>query len=152
MGRAMKPRYALGSAALMIGSAVNYFGDRLLGVTMEFFHGLSTFSGAWMADVFLLPFVVGLVTAWIFGQGGKWLCYFPPLIVRALSYARISFEGDIPPGNALIPMGWWGFFVILAMEAAAFGGIFGEVWLRKLYTRSEREKARDRVAPDEPRS
>jgi hypothetical protein len=144
----MKPRYALGSAALMIGSAVNYFGDRLLGVTLEFFHGLDTFSGLWLADIFVLPFLVGLATAWVFGMGGKWLCYFPPLIVRAISYGHLYATGDFPPGNALIPMGWWGFFVILAMEAAAFGGIFGEVYLRRLYTRSEAERARERILPD----
>lgn len=144
------PRYALGAAALMIGCAVNYFGDRLLGITMEYFYGLATFSGLWMADVFLVPFLSGLATASVFGMGGKWLCYFPPLFVRVLSYARISYTHDIPPDHVLIPMGWWGFFVILAIEAAAFGGIFGEVWLRKLYTRSASERARDQISASAP--
>lgn len=132
----MKPRYALGSAALMIGSAVNYFGDRLLGIKMELWHGFSGLTSAilWL-DVFVVPFVAGLVVAWIFGQGGKWLCYFPPFFVRCISYAQISLLGPIPAGSSLIPLGWWGFFVILAIEGAAFGGILGEVFIKRIYRR-----------------
>lgn len=136
----MKPRYALGSAALMIGSAVNYFGDRLLGVKLELFHGLATFGGLWLLDIFIVPFLAGLTVAWVFGQGGKWLCYFPPLIVRCIAYAEVLFLEDIPPGSSLIPLGWWGFFVILVMESAAFGGILGEVFLKRIYTRSQAAK------------
>jgi len=137
----MKPRYALGSAALMIGSAVNYFGDRLIGVRIELWHGFSGLTSALLwVDVFVVPFIAGLVVAWVFGQGGKWLCYFPPLIVRCIGYAQLKYLGDIPPGNLLIPMGWWGFFVILAIEGAAFGGILGEVFLKRIYTRSSAAK------------
>jgi hypothetical protein len=145
----MKPRYALGSAALMIGSAVNYFGDRLLGVRLELFHGLATFSGLWMLDVFIVPFIAGLAVAWVFGQGGKWLCYFPPLIVRAVAYAEAS-QIEIPAGYALIPMGWWGFFVILVMESAAFGGILGEVFLKRIYTRPAAAKLASKPADRQP--
>lgn len=132
----MKPRYALGAAALMIGSALNYFGDRLLGVKMELFRGLSTFSAAWTVDVFVVPFIVGIVVAVIFGRGGKWLCYFPPIIVRAVSYASISLTHDIPPDTRLIPLGWWCFFVILVVEASAIGGVLGEVMIKRTYGRS----------------
>jgi len=136
----MKPRYALGSAALMIGSAVNYFGDRLLGVKLELYHGIATFSGLWIADVFIVPFIAGLAVAWVFGHGGKWLCYFPPMIVRCIAYADILFFEEIPAGSSLIPLGWWGFFVILVVEAAAFGGILGEVFIKRVYTRSQAAK------------
>ena len=133
----MKPRYALGSAALMIGSAVNYFGDRLLGVKMELWHGFSGLTSPilWL-DVFIVPFIAGVAVAWVFGQGGKWLCYFPPLIVRCISYAQLRYLGEIPEGSSLIPLGWWGFFVILAIEGAAFGGILGEVFVKRIYSRS----------------
>ncbi len=131
-----KSRFALGAGALLVGSGLNYFGDRLLGVTMELFHGLATFSFAWMLDVFVLPFLVGLVVAWIYGLGGKWLCYFPPLIVRCIAYAQLRYLVGVPPGESLIPMGWWGFFVILAMEAAAIGGVIGEVATKRTYGRS----------------
>lgn len=146
----MKPRYALGCAALMIGSAVNYFGDRLLGVRLELFHDIgTTFGGLALLDIFVVPFLAGGVVAWIFGRGGKWLCYFPPLIVRAVAYLQLAFGDAIPPGHSLLPLGWWGFFVILVMESAAFGGILGEVFIKRIYTRSEAAKAAAR-ATDPP--
>ncbi len=133
----MKPRYALGTATLMIGSALNYFGDRLLGVSLELYRGLvDKFSATSMLDVFLVPFIVGLFVALMFGRGGKWLCYFPPLIVRTVSYANFFFADGLPEGSRLIPIGWWGFFVILAVEASAIGGVLGEVMVKRTYGRS----------------
>jgi len=132
----MNQRYLTGLFALMTGILVNYLGDRLLGVKMELFSGLATFSFAWMLDVFLLPLLVGLLMAWIFGMGAKWLCYFPPLIVRCLSYAQILYVTGVPHGSILNPMGWWGLYVILAMESAGIGGILGEVMIKKVYGRT----------------
>lgn len=134
----MNQRYLKGLVALLIGMSLNHFGDRLLGVKIELFSGLSTFSFAWILDVFFVPFLVGLAVAWIFGMGGKWLCYFPPLIVRCLSYAEILYLSGTPHGSILNPMGWWGFFVILAMESAGIGGIVGEVMIKNVYGRSNR--------------
>ena len=121
---------------MLIGMSLNHFGDRLLGVKIELFSGLSTFSFAWILDVFFVPFLVGLAVSWIFGMGGKWLCYFPPLIVRCLSYAEILYVSGTPHGSTLNPMGWWGLYVILAMESAGIGGIFGEVMIKSVYGRS----------------
>jgi len=132
----MKQRYQKGLAALLIGMALNHFGDRLLGVRIELFSGLSTFSFAWLLDVFFVPFVVGLAVSRIFGMGGKWLCYFPPLIVRSLSYAEILYVSGTPHGSNLNPVGWWALYVILAMESAGIGGIVGEVIVKNIYGRS----------------
>jgi hypothetical protein len=132
----MNQRYLTGLFALMTGILANYFGDRLLGVKMELFSGLSTFSFAWILDVFVLPLLVGLLMAWIFGMGAKWLCYFPPLIVRCLSYAQILYITGVPHGSILNPMGWWGLYVILAMESAGIGGILGEVMIKNVYGRT----------------
>jgi len=147
----MNQRYIRGIAALLIGSALNHFGDHLLGVTLELFHGLSTFSFSWILDMFFLPFLVGLVIAWIFGYGARWLSYLPPLIVRSISYAEIYFSGA-PVGSSLIPLGWWGFFVILAMESAWAGGIIGEVMIKKVYGRSAGLPAAEAtpIAEDKP--
>jgi hypothetical protein len=143
----MKQRYQLGIAATLIGMALNHLGDRLLGVKIELFSGLSTFSFAWILDVFFVPFLVGLVVSRIFGMGGKWLCYFPPLIVRCLSYAEILYVSGTPHGSILNPMGWWGFYVILAMESAGVGGIVGEVMIKKVYGRSRANKPADKEQP-----
>lgn len=135
----MNRRYLTGFLALLAGVVLNFAGDALLGVKIELFHGLSTFSFAWILDVFLLPFLVGLLVAWIFGNGAKWLCYFPPLIVRAISYAEIAYVTGAPHGSTLNPMGWWGLYVILAMEAAGIGGIIGEVFIKKVYSRAQKD-------------
>lgn len=138
---------------MLIGMSLNHFGDRLLGVKIELFSGLSTFSFAWILDVFFVPFLVGLTVAWIFGMGGKWLCYFPPLIVRSLSYAEILYVSGTPHGSTLNPMGWWGLYVILAMESAGIGGILGEVMIKNVYGRSEKilpESAGQSASPREP--
>jgi hypothetical protein len=134
----MNQRFFKGLGALLIGTALNHFGDRLLGVKIELFSGLSTFSFAWILDVFLVPLLVGLVVAWIYGMGGKWLCYFPPLIVRSLSYAEILYVSGTPHGSTLNPIGWWGLYVILAMESAGIGGILGEVMIKNVYGRSKK--------------
>ena len=146
----MKPeRYIKELAALLIGCAVNYFGDRMLGVQIELFYGLQTFSFTWILDMFALPFIVGLAVAAIFGMGGKWLCYFPPLIVRSVNYAILAHSAiALPPDASLIPLGWWGFFVILAMEAAAFGGIMGEILIKGTYGRSAPETIYKKRADD----
>jgi hypothetical protein len=139
----MNQRYLRGLVALLIGTSLNHFGDRLLGVKIELFSGLSTFSFAWILDVFFVPFLVGLVVAWIFGWGAKWLSYFPPLIVRCLSYAEILYVSGTPHGSTLNPLGWWGFYVILAMEAAGIGGIIGELMIKNIYGRSKKVMPED---------
>ncbi len=75
-----------GAAAIALAMAFNHFGDRLLGVRIEVFTGIQYFSPLWVVDVFLIPFISGVLVSVIYGLGGKWLCYFPPMIVRAISY------------------------------------------------------------------
>lgn len=135
-----KLRFYKGTLALLMGCVLNHFGDRLLDVQIELYTGIQGFGGMWILDMFALPFVVGLLVAVIFGLGGKWLSYFPPLIVRSISYFQIANMSDIPAGSVLIPLGWWGFFVILVMEASAFGGAIGEVMIKDTYGRSPRHK------------
>ena len=147
----MNQRSISALVALLIGMALNHLGDRLLGVKLELFSGLATFSFAWALDVFLVPFIVGLVVAWIFGKGARWLAYFPPLIVRSLSYAEIFYYTGTPHGSNLNPLGWWGFYVILAMEASAIGGILGEVMIKSVYGRSSDVNTEDNKSVAETR-
>lgn len=134
-----KSRIALGLLALVAGCAVIYLGDRLLGVELELFWGLETFNLLWFLDLFVVPLISGLVVGVIFGLGGKWLCYFPPLIVRLINYYYFMYFTSIPDGASLMPMGWWGFYVILAIESAAFGGVAGEIIIKKTYGRLPRD-------------
>jgi hypothetical protein len=122
-------------AAVIAGMAVNFLGDWILGARIEIFRGLNTFTPAWMLDVFLVNFIVGLVVARVFGKHAKWLAIVPPLLVRSLSYAYLYFienrHGDF---FLQLHLHYWGPTLILAVECANIGGILGEV-LMGVYSR-----------------
>lgn len=132
-------RYFNGVVAVIMGCALNYFGDRLLGVKIELFRGILDFNGLWVTDMLVLPFFVGVLVAVIFGLGGKWLCYFPPLIVKSIGYLDSIYLSGIPEDASLIPFGMWALFVTVVMTAAAFGGVMGEIMVKETYGRSPRD-------------
>ena len=107
-----------------------FLGDWLLGVRIELFRGMATFTPAWMADVFLVNFLSGLLVARYFGRHAKWLAIVPPLIVRSLSYAYL-YVIENPSGDFFLQLHlhYWGPTVILAVECANIGGILGEVFM-----------------------
>lgn len=121
--------------AITAGALVIYAGDRLLGIRLELFWGVATFSPTWSVDLFVVPFIAGMVVSMIYGLGGKLLCYFSPIIVRGISYIEMVNYGELPEGVALLPLGYWVLVLIVAVEAAAFGGVFGEVLIKKVYGR-----------------
>ncbi len=128
----MNQRVINGVTALLVGIALNYLGDRLLGVRIETFSGISTFTFPWMLDVFFVPFVVGLAVAWIFGKHAKWLACLPPLFLRGFFYVYVTlFDNPHPYVDFFfeIPLGYWGLCVILAVESANIGAILGEVMM-----------------------
>ncbi len=143
-----KPRYMLGLVAILIGCLVNYIGDWVIGVRIELFYGIETFNLKWFAQLFLLPVLVGYSVTYVYGLGGKWLCYLPPLIVRFIAYYETVYFLGVPEGANLMPMGWWGFFVILAIECAVIGGVLGEVLIKRIYGRSEKPKPESSPASD----
>jgi hypothetical protein len=130
-----------GILAIMVGCLVNYVGDKLLGVRIELFWGLQTFNFLWFLQLFILPILVGMSVSFIVGLGGKWLCYFPPLIVRFIAYYETQYIIGVPEGASLMPMAWWGFFVILAIECAVIGGVAGEILIKRIYGRTSKEEA-----------
>ena len=140
-----KARFATGALALMVGCLVNYVGDRILGVRIELFWGLQTFNFIWFLQLFILPVLVGWSVSAVFGLGGKWLCYFPPLIVRSIAYWESLYLIGVPEGAHLMPVGWWLFFVILAVESAAIGGVMGEIMIKRIYGRTSPEEAKKQL-------
>jgi len=133
----MNSRYVKGFIAVLVGMALNFLGDKALGVNIEIFTGISTFTFAWMIDIFLVPFVVGLAVSWIFGLGGKWLACLPPLFVRCINFVYMTnFENPSIDADMFfqIPLAYWGPSLILVVEAANFGGIIGEI-LKGVYRR-----------------
>ncbi len=119
--------------AILVGCLVNFLGDWALGVRIELFWGLDTFNFFWFLQLFILPVLVGISVSYIYGLGGKWISIFPPLIVRFAAYYQTVEYLGVPQGAALMPLGWWGFFVILAMEASMIGGVFGEIMNKRVY-------------------
>jgi len=134
-----RARFLSGVLALTMGCALNYFGDRLLGIKIELFRGILDFNWLWVIDMLMLPFLVGVLVSVIFGLGGKWLCYFPPLIVKTISYLDSIYLSGVPEGASLIPFGMWALFVTVVMTAAAFGGVMGEIMVKGTYGRSPRD-------------
>jgi hypothetical protein len=126
----MNSRYVKGFIAVLVGMTLNYLGDQALGVNIEIFTGIATFTFAWMIDIFLVPFIAGFAVSWIFGLGGKWLACLPPLFVRCISFVYLTyFENPSADVDLFfqVPLAYWGPCLILVVEAANFGGIIGEV-------------------------
>lgn len=119
--------------AMLVGCLVNMLGDWLLGIRIELFWGLDTFNFVWFLQLFVLPVIVGISVSYVYGLGGKWIAILPPLVVRYAAYYQTAYYLDVPQGAELMPLGWWGFFVILAMEAAMIGGVMGEIMNKRVY-------------------
>ncbi len=149
MRRSNAERVYRGAGAVLLAAVFIHFCDRILGVKIEAFTGgIGYFSPMWALDVFLVPFLAGLMVSRMFGFGGKWLAHLPPLIVRSLSYFAIAQDlTPIPPGSSLMPIGWWGFFLILTVEFCAVGGVIGEVMVKRTYGRSPPNKAVEQTGP-----
>ena len=122
-----------GSLAFLVGASVIHFGLRLLGVRVELFTGIHYFDLAWGLGIFLLPAISGFIVSSIYGLGGKILAYFPPLPALWLDYYASLHSAHLPAGSELMPLGWWGFFVILSIESSAIGGVVGEVANKRIY-------------------
>lgn len=132
---------AWGIIAILAGAAVNYAGDRLMGVRLELFYGVQTFNPMWILTLFVVPFFAGLAVSLIYGLGGKILAYFSPIIVRVYEYIVLYDDRlNLPEGITLLPLGYWILVVIVAVEAAAIGGVIGEIVNKKVYGRSSKEK------------
>jgi len=120
--------------AVSAGAAVIYGGDQLLGVQLELYRGIHTFSPIWVLDLILVPLIAGIVVSAIYGLGGKILAYFSPLLVRIPEYIALD-HSNVPDGSTLLPLGFWMLLVIVAVEASAGGGILGEFFIKKIYGR-----------------
>ncbi len=144
--RFLTNRWIAGTVAVLAGMALNFFGDWLTGGHIETFRGIETFTIGWAADVFLVPFMVGLLVARIFGRHAKWLACLPPLFVRSLTYVYLYFVHYSSNPNAdfylNLHLHYWGLCVILAVESANLAAILGEVLVKVYHRKDEDGKLR----------
>lgn len=151
-----KMAWFMAFVAITAGALVNYGLERMIGVRLELFWGVSTFSPTWILTVFVLPFIAGFVVSMVYGLGGKLLCYFAPLIPRIISYIQMNNYSDMPEGVTVLPIYYWILIVILVVEAAAFGGVAGEIMMKKTYGRRPRhtlyKRKADKQQPSESES
>jgi len=120
--------------ALSVGSAIIYFGDRYLNVSLEIYFGPHTYSPMWVLDLILVPFLAGMAVSFIYGLGGKILAHFAPIFIRVFEYYTLD-SAVLPDGVALLPLGFWLLILIVVVEAAGAGGFVGEVVMKKTYGR-----------------
>lgn len=126
--------FMMAVVAVLIGAAFNYGCDRLLNVRLEIYYGINTFSPLWVIDLIVVPFVAGLLIAWIYGLGAKIVANFAPLIVRVSSFLMLD-EASLPDGVSMLPLGFWILITIVAIEAAAGGALVGEFIIKRTYGR-----------------
>ncbi len=133
--KAWAPKWQRFLVAFFAGSFVFDIGHELLGVRIELFTGIAGYDFAWFLSMFLLPVLTGVVVGMVYGWGGKLVAHFPPLVVLAVDYYSTysAGVGALPDGAHLIPLMWWGFFVILNMEFCSAGGFIGELLLKYWY-------------------
>ncbi|MDQ6954754.1 MAG: hypothetical protein Q9M20_04855 [Mariprofundaceae bacterium] len=130
--KAWAPKWQRFFVAFFVSAVFFDLGHRLLGVRTELYWGIAAYDFVWVISMFLLPCLTGILVGLIYGWGGKLLAHFPPLFVLALHYYSTMVTGA-PEGARLIPLMWWGFFVILNMEFSAVGGVIGELLLKRWY-------------------
>jgi predicted Na+-dependent transporter len=83
-----------------------------------------------MLDVFLVPFLAGLLVSRIYrSRSGKWLACLPPLFVRSLTYLYMYWfvYNDGQDFFYHLNLYYWGPAVILVVEVGNLGGILGDV-------------------------
>ncbi len=122
--------------AVVAGAAVVHFGDKLLGVRLELYFGIETFSPVWALDLFFVPFIAGILVSLIYGLGGKILAHFSPILVRIISFYELESNVVLPDGISVLPLGFWLLLVVVAAEFASIGGVVGEIIVKKTYGRT----------------
>src|SRR3569833_2087076 len=122
--------------AVLVGAGIVYFGDKLLGVNLETFYGVDTFTVFWVMDLFLVPFIAGIEVSLIYGHGGKILAHLSPVIVRVASYYELHGNVHLAVGGVSLPIPYWLLVVVVAAEFAAGGGGVGVIVIIKTYGRT----------------
>lgn len=124
----IRVHYLRASAVVFIGCLLIFAGIRLLGVQIELYRGIHLIDGSWITAIYLLPFLVGGLMVRLFGAGGSWLCWIPPMIVEGIAYIDTAYISGVPEDAQLIPVGYWVYYVVLMVGDAAIGGFAYQIF------------------------
>ena len=135
-----------GLIATAVAVAIILAGDALLGVQLEVFRGMQTFSILWILDLIVVPMIAGFAVAVIYGLGAKIVAHFPALIAK--SYVYFNLSQDMITDGQLIPVGFWVLICIVVVEACAAGGLIGEYVIKRTYGRRPKHLIHKRYQQD----
>ncbi|MES1981564.1 MAG: hypothetical protein V4443_03715 [Pseudomonadota bacterium] len=114
---------------IILGSILIYVGVKLLDVHIELYRGIHLIDEKWITAIYLLPFVVGALIVMAFGPGGSWICWIPPVIVEGWAYIDTAYITGVPEDAQLIPLGYWVYYMVLMVGAAAIGGFSYQIFM-----------------------
>jgi hypothetical protein len=126
-------------ARVVLGIAAGSLAERLLeaasGTRLEYYQGLATFDWRWLLGISLWPLAGGAVCGFVIGRYGKWWAPAAAFLLRLLLWTQAQAAGaglaatpvaGSRPALAVVPLGIWGFELLLCVDAAWVGGFLGE--------------------------
>ncbi len=117
---------SLALLGIAVGVTLYYFMARGVGVHVEIWEGVNTFTNfRWFAAVALVPAVSGFVTGIIAGHNGKWYGMVPVALMHPADYfATLDSAGA---GVTVLSPGLFIFFMIIMLELGLMAGWVAEM-------------------------
>ncbi len=111
---------------LAVGTTLYYLMSRFLGVHVEVWMGINTFTDPrWFAAVAVVPALSGFVTGFISGRHGKWYGMLPVALLHPADYFTVL--GSANSQLVVLSPGLFVFFMIIMLELGMMGGWTAEV-------------------------
>ncbi len=116
----------IGLLGIAVGVTVYYFMARGLGVHVEVWEGVNTFTNfRWFSAVALVPVVSGFITGIIAGHNGKWYGMIPVALLHPADY--FTTLGTASADVTVLGPALFVFFMIIMLELGLMAGWAAEV-------------------------
>jgi len=122
---------------IVLGCAVYWVLMRTVGVEVEIWEGVNTFTEPrWFAAVALVPAVAGFVAGFVAGEHGKWYGMVPVAILHPVEYVRLATGAN--PDVHVLGFGLFIFFMLVMLELGLMAGWGAEILRHRLGGREVR--------------